>query len=177
MATGCLNLAKEHLRTMLAAVTAFQTLVDADDAIEAAESIHYDGLPRPAGPENTYLEEEFESYHPCAILFTAPAGGFRKVVYNDTQASGKLIIRIYKMADAEEVVDGEPTAAEKTEFEDELGGIIDGLFDLALAPQVGHLALGEISLVEGPYWYAPKQGTLEYGVRFGADLEVTWLGM
>ena len=148
-ASGALSKAQDYMADMLAAGSAFQDWVGADDSTEAAARIYQDALPAPADG-NAHSLAELQGYRPYALIWTEPSGGFSRDI--DSAGSGNFFrdngrVRVMLEQDV-------PTAAESDVAEAELlwrntvGDIIDDLSELAGV--AGYLSVTHLS-VDGPH--------------------------
>lgn len=67
--TGSMGKARQYLRAMLAASSAFRTWVDADNEAQALNHLFYDALPLPRENAEIYSESEVEAYWPYALIY------------------------------------------------------------------------------------------------------------
>jgi len=195
-----LSLAKQNLQNTLATAESFWAFCGIDDdyvaddldpnptpeeilvvkIAAAAERIYLDGLPRPKDAENNptdnYTKEEFATYHPCVVIFTAEENGLTiNVDGGENQASGSLKARFYAIiAEEYNMFGGEPTAEAKSAFEDSVGLIMNELHDMSLL-QLGYLSCRRIAL-SWLKWGDPRQTPID-GCRMGAELLIDWSGM
>lgn len=75
-ASNNMTAAQTNLGTSLANSTAFQALVDADNASEAAAKIFFNALPAPA-KGNEYTLADWNQHKPFGMIWSAEVRGFR----------------------------------------------------------------------------------------------------
>jgi hypothetical protein len=73
-----ISLAEQHVANMLADSAAFQAFANAADATAARSRIYFDALPPPEADNGVYSKDELVAYRPFAIVFTAPANGYKR---------------------------------------------------------------------------------------------------
>lgn len=172
---GSLSLAKKHLIDTLANVAAFQSFVGAADATEALARIYRAALPPPADNAESYSPAELANYRAYALVWTDEEEGFQRVAvarsdHHDANESGRFTLRLVRTIPAEIV--GDPDECELT-FDNAIGQIIDGLFELAGLS--GYLAIDTIAISGGPFVnhpdIMPTQGdhqSVELGIDWSA---------
>lgn len=169
---GLISLPEKYLGDSLAACATFQTLVDAADATEALESIHFAGLPPPANGD-TYSLAEFTEYCPYAVIWTDYEGGFsmHAVARSDGVLqyveSGRLKIEIVRQIPA-------AIANDRAEVEVTLRNIVGAICE-ELAAQSGVAAAFEFMELEatGPYRFKPDRTPTE-GDGQGYELTLSY---
>jgi len=150
--SGLLSSPQLRLAKMLAASDAFQTLVEAEDATEALDAIHYEGLPAPADEETgEYTLAEFSAYRPCAILYGEEWAADR-VAEQTCEYSGSVVMEIYQTAAASH--EDLPTADAQLSFRNTVGAILAEM--LALPWVEPYLAVTRLAAPAGqPFWADP----------------------
>jgi hypothetical protein len=170
-AAGCLSLVQETLRATLAAVTAFQALVDAEDAAQALASIHQDELPAPVD-DNEFSGAELVDHRPYAVIRTAPGGFHKSRIAGGDQfffdEGGTLELQIVQDTPVSVVKD---PAEAQLRWMNTIGLIVDGLCDLAGTS--GYLDITEISLQDGPGRIHPDYRETE-GDTQGVVMLIRW---
>jgi len=161
---------------LLANSSTFQTLVGVANATAAKQSIHRQGLPKPADGRR-HTREELEDYRPYAVVYTDPEDGYQAVadgVNSDGFAfweTGDLVLRIER--DATDEDGDEPTSEDNENWHTTVGQIIDDL--KGLAGQGGYLAATAIRLINGISWNAPNT-VHATGLFQSATIAVSWGG-
>lgn len=149
-ASTSLGKAREHLRAMLAASTAFQTWVGAtgeDAAAKAADaegSIWYESLPLPADDAEVYSDEEVEAYWPYALLFS-DGYQIRPVAAESHRDGGVFGLQLVGLVDDE--AGNDPTEATVL-FENAVMQVLEDIADLR--EQAGYLDFSELQVMGGP---------------------------
>lgn len=149
-ASTSLGKAREHLRAMLAASTAFQAWVGATGEDAAAKtaaamgSIHYESLPLPAEEAEVYSAEEVAAYWPYAILFS-DGYQIRPVATESHRDGGIFGLQLVGLAD--ETAGNAPNET-TTIFENSVMQVLEDL--AALREQAGSLDFSELQVMGGP---------------------------
>lgn len=171
---GCLSLAEQYLKVMLANVTAFRTWTETESEEEALAKIHLEGLPKPAADKDCHTRAELEAYRPYAVVFTGEDNGLTK--WHDATGalfefveSGRLMLRLEQ--DCPDGVGDQPSSDANLQFKNTVGLIIDGL--CALAGTAGYLAFERITVADGPYWSHPD-AVPGQGLFQGCELLAEW---
>lgn len=174
---GCLSLAQDALRTILADCTAFRELTSpAMDQAGALARIYQEGLPVPANGR-THTKTELTTYRPYAIIWTDPSRGFIATAEaasadgTDFLDAGRLILEIER--NATDDANDEPSSEDNLTWRNAVGKIIDDL--KGLAGQSSYLCIEAIEVEEGTYWNHPKLAKT-HGVYQGVKLAIAWQG-
>ncbi len=145
-ATTSLGKAREHLRAMIAASTAFQAWVGVDDednpATAALASIWYESLPLPADGV-TYDTDEMVAYWPYALLFS-DGYQIRPVANGSHRDGGTLGVQLVGLVD--DAAGNDPTEATVL-FENRVMQILEDMADLR--EQAGYLDFNELQVMGG----------------------------
>lgn len=175
-AAGCISIAEEALRTMLADSATFRTLVGAANQAQALDDIYTDGLPEPADGEALTLAE-LEGYRPYSVIFTAEENG----VNRELEAGGDALwydqtgqIRLRLEQDCPTGLDDQPSSWSNQQWRITIGNITRELRDLAAKPnEADYLAIRQITVAEGPYWSDPNLAETQGNFQ-GVELLVTY---
>lgn len=172
--SGPISLPGQYLENMLAACSAFQTWVGAEDATEAAASIYQEGLPAPSGGADAYTAAQLAALRPYAVIYQdAERRGWRRSRIGEgawVDAGRLLVVLKQTSTDAN---DGEPTADANVVFKNTVGSIVSGLCDLRDNSGSGYLMIEEIGIEDGPYWPDKRQSVAQ-GLWVAMDLFVEW---
>lgn len=168
---GCLSLAQQHLKVMLADSTAFRSWVGAADQDQALSRIYLEALP--LGDRQSYDLEELRALRPHAIVWTEPQNGFalRRVSVDDGYGFHESgVIRVWLEQDVGSAMTGLPGSVDLS-FKNSVGLILDDL--AALAGGAGYLDVTEISVLNGPMRSHPDDYDT-IGDLIGIELSVSW---
>jgi hypothetical protein len=149
-ATSSLGKAREHLKAMIAASTAFQTWVGATGedaaakAAAAAGSIWYESLPLPADSAEVYSAEEVEEYWPYALLFS-DGYQIRPIASESWRDGGTFGLQLVGLADEDAGNDPNETT---TIFENAAMTVLEQMADLF--ETAGYLNFTELQVMGGP---------------------------
>lgn len=171
-ASGCITLAEERIRDMLANCTAFQTWVGAASAAAAKSSIYYDAVPLP-----NYNEDESPlafnvALRPFALVWTDVQAGFS--MNELIGGSGVVKVRLEQNTPSASQTDWEE--ADRT-FKNTVGAIIHsgdtgnpGLWELSITrlyTQITQLTLDVL--------YRTAEDEYDtYGDAQAAELSIHW---
>lgn len=143
--------AQEIARQTLAASAAFQSLVGAGNATDAALRIYHDELPRPASGLSEHSLDELNILRPCAIIYTATGpSGFVSVrdAMGDVDCwhnSGTIVIVIMRNVP---IADKNDLSLVDTAFRTIAGTIVSELIEIS--ETASYLACDRIEAM-GPY--------------------------
>ena len=169
---GCISLAENHLKTMLADSTEFRTWVEAIDQASALDDIYIEALPAPAD-KRVHTLVELTALRPYAIIWTDPEDGFSMshVATSSTfdfSEAGVLMMRF--IDDVLPSIETDP-AEIALRFKNHIGLILDDF--KSLAGLGTYLAIDRVGIDLGPYRSdEDDQGT--QGDYVGVDLRVEW---
>lgn len=141
--------AQNIAKATLAACASFQSLVDADDATEAAARIYHDAFPVPISGRPEHTRAELTALRPCAIVYTEDNQGFvirRDAMGNDDcwNATGVVHFVIYRnVPEADEF----NLSKVDTDFRTVIGNIVEEM--IGLSETAGYLATKQFT-VSGP---------------------------
>lgn len=173
-ATSSLGKAREHLRAMLAASSAFRTWVGAageDEAAlsaAAAESVWYESLPMPE-VGNTYSEDEITEYWPYALIATEDYAA-RRVANQTFDDGGVFLIQLVGLADDANNNPNETTVL----FENVTAKIVEEL--AGLSEQAGYLEIADLRIVGGPVRAQPEDIAAGGRDEMTLNVRVQWGG-
>ena len=161
-----------NARTLLAGSATFQSLVEAEDAAEAAERIYIPVLepPETVDPETNWLSQ----VRPFAVI---DQGDDRQMVAADTDTyddGGTVLVHLE--ADVPEAYQGETTAqhaAAARWFYKLVGDVWSEILDLG--NQGGYLAVDHVRLLSGPA-RPDLADRAEEGDHFQVGFEIRWRG-
>ena len=170
--TTSLGKARQHLRAMIAASTAFQAWVSAEGedaaakAAAAAESIWYESLPLPAD-DLVYGTDEIASYWPYALIAledyaTAP------VAVESHRDGGVFLVQLVGLADD---ADNSPNET-ITIFENVAVQIVEDL--ASLSEQAGYLELRDMRILGGPVRARPEDIAAGGRDELTLNVRVAW---
>jgi len=164
--------AQDIAKATLAACAAFQSLVDAGDAAEAAEHIYHDSFPTPESGNAEHGRAELTALRPCAIVYTEDNQGF--VVRRDAMgmedcwnATGVIHFVIFRNVPAADV--NLPSKVD-TDFRTVLGNIVSQM--IGLSETAGYLATKQFT-VSGPA-RTPKKELKDIGDAQVAEIVAAW---
>lgn len=93
-ASGCITLAEEKIRDMLAACKTFQTWTGAASAAAAKAFIYYDAVPMPDQNSDTTPLAWNVSIRPFALIFTSTADGM--IIDRSNVCSGNVNVQFFQ---------------------------------------------------------------------------------
>ena len=171
-ASGCITLAEERIRDMLAACTAFQTWVGESTAAAAKDHIYYDSVPQQDYTEDSQPLAWNESIRPFALIWTGYQQGF--ALNELIGGSGLVFVRLEQSVPDTSANDWEE--ADRL-FKNTLGSIIHsgdtsspGLWELSITRQ--YTQITQIRL-EALFRTSPDEYDT-YGDAQAAELSIAW---
>lgn len=165
---------QEIARQTLAACASFRTLVGAADSTAALLRIYHDALPKPASGGAQHTLAEMNALRPCAIVYTEPDRGFRRVrdAMGDVgssawHSSGIIHLVIFRNVPT---ADKDNPSLVDTAFRTVIGSIQDEI--VALSETAGYLDSNAITL-SGP-WRTELTELNSIGDAQACELVVEW---
>jgi len=170
---GSLMKAQDHLRTMLANCSAFQTWLGVANATAALAKIHHEALPPPASSAEQYTPAALATHRPFAIVWTDEENGYTRssLAAGAFDASGRLAVKLEQAVPS--AVAGDPGEAD-LRFKNSIGQIIDGL--CGMVDTAGYLSFKRLTVDVGPYRSHPDEVPTQ-GDWQAVELGIDWSGL